>query len=270
MALAFCSLEKQTRANDTTQSNGPMMETTGHQPSTPSVPEPLSSEQPTTRALLLPVKDLRNAKQRLRGVLTPEERFRLAQAMLSDTIRAVRGVQQTNKIFVITNYEPAMEVAAKYGWEVLCEERQISESASVDFASRLCAERGVTSLLRLPLDLPLVQASDIDELLFAECAAPSVVMVPSRDGTGTNAILRTPPALFPSHFGPNSFAKHCSEAEKAGARMIVRRNERLEMDVDDEADLRALLRYDLMQTATGEWLEESGIAARFKTRAAAV
>jgi 2-phospho-L-lactate/phosphoenolpyruvate guanylyltransferase len=270
MALAFYSLAKRTKANDTTQSNGPMMETTGHSPSTPSLPETLSSGRPTLRALLLPIKDLRNAKQRLAGVLTPEDRFRLAQAMLSDTIRALRSVQQAKKIFVITNYEPAMEVAANYGWEVLREEHQVSESASVDFASRLCAETGVTALLRLPLDLPLVKASDIDELLSTECAAPSVVMVPSGDGTGTNAILRTPPALFPSHFGPNSFAKHLSEAEHAGARIIVRRNERLEMDVDDEADLRALLRHDLTQTATGKWLEESGIATRFRTRAAAV
>jgi 2-phospho-L-lactate/phosphoenolpyruvate guanylyltransferase len=247
-----------------------MMETKGPPRSTPSVPEPLSSERPTIRALLLPIKDLRNAKQRLAAVLTPDERFGLAQAMLSDTIRAVRGVQQANKIFVITNYEPAMEVAAKCGWEVLREERQISESASVDFASRLCADAGVTSLLRLPLDLPLIQASDIDDLLFTECAAPSVVMVPSRDGTGTNAILRTPPVLFSSHFGPNSFAKHRSEAEQAGARIIVRRNERLEMDVDDESDLRALLRHDLTHTATGKWLEESGVTARFKTLATAV
>ena len=33
-----------------------------------------------------------NAKQRLAAFLTPQERFGLAQAMLSDTVRAVRGV----------------------------------------------------------------------------------------------------------------------------------------------------------------------------------
>ena len=33
------------------------------------------------RALLLPIKDLRNAKQRLAGVLTVDERRGLAQAM---------------------------------------------------------------------------------------------------------------------------------------------------------------------------------------------
>ena len=95
-------------------------------------------------------------------------------------------------------------------------------------------------------------------------------MVPSRDGTGTNAILRTPPTLFPSHFGPDSFAKHRREAEQAGARILVRRNERLEMDVDDESDLRALLRHDLTNTATGKWLEENGVSARFRTRATAI
>jgi len=216
------------------------------------------------RALLLPIKDLRQAKQRLAPLLNAEERFALAQAMLADTMRAVRGVRRAEKIFVVTNYIPAMQAAEANGWELLREERQISESVSVDAASRHCAERGVTSLLRLPLDVPLVQASDIDALLAVECAAPAVVIVPSRDGTGTNAIRRMPPALFPSHFGSGSFAKHCGEAERAGAQIVVRRNACLEMDVDDEADLRALVRWDLRGTETGAWLERSGLMARLR------
>jgi 2-phospho-L-lactate guanylyltransferase len=215
------------------------------------------------RALLLPVKDLKNAKQRLAGLLTPEERCSLAQAMLADTLRAVRGVRLVEKIFVVTNYEPAIRAAKENGWEILCEESQISESASVDWASRICAERKVAGLLRLPIDLPLMRASDIDELLAVDCAAPGVVMVPSRDATGTNAILRMPPALFPSHFGEGSFAKHRAEVERAGARLIIRRNARLEMDVDDEADLRALLQHDLGGTQTGQWLAENRVAERF-------
>jgi 2-phospho-L-lactate guanylyltransferase len=216
------------------------------------------------RALLLPIKDLRQAKQRLAPLLNAEERLALAEAMLADTIRAVRGVRRADKIFVVTNYIPAMQAAEANGWELLREERQISESVSVDAASRRCAERGVTSLLRLPLDVPLVQASDIDALLAVECAAPAVVIVPSRDGTGTNAIRRTPPALFPSHFGAGSFAKHCAEAERAGAQIVVRRNACLEMDVDDEADLRALVRWDLRGTETGAWLARTGLMARLR------
>lgn len=215
------------------------------------------------RALLLPVKDLNNAKKRLIGVLTPEERFALAGAMLADTIRAVRGVRCAEKIFVVTNYEPVMQLAEDNRWEILREEQQISESHSVDAASKICEQRGVSGLLRLPLDLPLIRSSDIDALLAEECQAPALVIVPSRDGTGTNAMLRTPPTLFPSHFGSGSFAKHLSEAEMADARVMVRRNARLEMDVDDEADLRALLEYDLSGTETGGWLRASGVEAKF-------
>src|SRR5580692_572747 len=127
------------------------------------------------RALLLPIKDLKNAKKRLMGVLTPEERFELAAAMLKDTIRAVQGVRRAEKTFVVTNYEPAMSVADENGWEILREDRQISESDSVDAASRLCQARGVTGLLRIPLDVPLVQASDIDDLLAIECEEPALV-----------------------------------------------------------------------------------------------
>jgi 2-phospho-L-lactate guanylyltransferase len=216
------------------------------------------------RALLLPVKDLRNAKKRLIGVLTQEERFGLAEAMLADAIRTLRGVLSAEKIFVITNYQPAMDAAEESGWEVLREELQISESDSVDAASRICEERGVRALLRLPLDLPLVQSRDVDELLTIECHPPALAIVPSRDGTGTNAMLRTPPAFFPSHFGNGSFAKHLAEAKAAGAQVFVRRNLRLEMDVDDESDLRALLEHDLTGTETGRWLRESGVEAKFR------
>jgi 2-phospho-L-lactate guanylyltransferase len=210
------------------------------------------------------VKDLHNAKRRLMGVLTPGERFALAEVMLADTIRAVKSVRRAEKIFVITNYEPAMRLAEENRWEVLLEESQISESDSVDSASRICELRGVTGLLRIPLDVPLVQARDIDDLLAVECNEPALVIVPSRDGMGTNAILRMPPALFPSHFGMGSFAKHVGEAERVGARVIFRRSPRLEMDVDEESDLRALLQHDLSGTETGRWLRESGVEARFR------
>src|ERR1700676_3081575 len=200
------------------------------------------------RALLLPIKDLRNAKQRLAGVLSPEQRFGLAQAMLADTMRAVRGVRFARKIFVATNYQPAMLAARESGWEVLREEQQTSESDSVDAASRLCEQQGVTALLRLQLDF----------------AAPAMVIVPSRDGTGTNAILRTPPTLFRSQFGNGSFAKHTAAGERAGALVMVHRNPRIEMDVDDEADLRVLLQQDLRGTEAGRWLLENRIEAGFR------
>jgi 2-phospho-L-lactate guanylyltransferase len=214
------------------------------------------------RALLLPIKDHRNAKQRLAGVLTPQERQEFARAMMQDVLNAVKRVRRAERIFVVTSYEPAMRIAESAGWTVLAEGQQISESASVDAASRMCAAQGVASLLRLPLDLPLIRSEDIDELLSLDFAAPAAVLVPSRDGTGTNALLRTPPALFPSQFGTGSFAKHRALAEAAGAQILVRSNPRLAMDVDDPDDLLALFKQDLSATATGQWLAGTDIEKR--------
>src|SRR5262249_7221782 len=150
----------------------------------------------------------------------------------------IQRVRNAEKIFVISNYQPILGIAEENRWEILREDRQISESHAVDFASRVCEERGVTGLLRVPLDVPLAQAGDIEELLATPCGVPGLVIVPSRDGPGPNAILRTPPALFPSHFGEGSFAKHVSEAKRAGEKVFIRHNPRLEIDVDDESDLR--------------------------------
>jgi 2-phospho-L-lactate guanylyltransferase len=218
-------------------------------------------------ALLIPVKDLRRAKQRLAPHLSQQDRTSLAHAMFEDFCAAIVGTRLPEKVFVVTSFAPAIEVAAANKWEVVSEEQQESESASVDFASRICAARGVTSLARVPIDLPLITAADVDALFEANRAIaaarpgePSMIIVPSRCGTGTNALLRTPPALFPSHFGPNSFSKHLAEARDCDAHTTILRNERLELDVDDWEDLKALaIRSDLPRH-TARWLKSIGIS----------
>jgi len=192
------------------------------------------------RAILIPVKDLARAKQRLAGALPQEARARLARAMLEDVFHAVAGVRLAAAVFVVSSDAGALAAARARGWQCLPETTQRSESDSVDAASRICSARGVTALLRLPIDIPLVRTEDIEVLLAACPAAPGAVLVPSRSADGTNALLRTPPDLFPSHFGADSLRKHLREARACGARVELLRNPRIELDVDDEHDLRAL------------------------------
>jgi 2-phospho-L-lactate/phosphoenolpyruvate guanylyltransferase len=192
------------------------------------------------RAILIPVKDLAHAKQRLAGSLPQDARTRLARAMLEDMFQAVAGVRAAAAVFVVSSDPGALAAARSRGWQCLPETTQRSESDSVDSASHICSARGATALLRLPIDIPLVRSEDIEALLTACPAAPGTVLVPSRAGDGTNALLRTPPDLFPSHFGPDSLRKHLSEARARGARIELVRNPRIELDVDDEHDLRVL------------------------------
>jgi 2-phospho-L-lactate guanylyltransferase len=213
------------------------------------------------RAVLIPVKDLFCAKQRLAPILSQAERTALAAAMMEDVFSAVAEARGIDEVFVVSNYGPALERARSLRWEVIRERRQVSESDSVDRASRACAARGVDPLLRLPIDIPLLLASDVEDVLAAAGPAPACVLVASRDGTGTNALLRTPPGLFRSHFGTNSLRQHLAEAAKKGAQTRVLRNARIELDVDDEDDLRILAAREDVRGATQAWLRRAGFLA---------
>jgi len=208
------------------------------------------------RAILIPVKDLAHAKQRLAGALPQDARTRLARAMLEDVFHAAAGVRSAAAVFVVSSDLGALAAARARGWQCLPEATQSSESDSVDAASRICSARGVTALLRLPIDIPLVRSEDIEALLAACPTAPGAVLVPSRSADGTNALLRTPPDLFPSHFGADSLRKHLDEARACGARVELLRNPRIELDVDDEDDLRALAASEDLEIHTAGALRE--------------
>ncbi len=193
------------------------------------------------KALLIPVKDPTSAKTRLAELLSGEERRRLAWAMFEDVSLAMATTSKPDRIVLVSSFAPAIERARELGWDVLIEESQTSESTSVDWASRVLGERGFDTVMRLPADLPLVQAEDIDELLSIELDSPGTILVPSREGTGTNAIIRKPPALFPSRFGPNSLALHKQEAARVGVECIVVNNARIALDIDEPGDVELLI-----------------------------
>jgi 2-phospho-L-lactate guanylyltransferase len=193
------------------------------------------------KALLIPVKDPTYAKTRLAELLLEEERRQFAWAMFEDVSGAIVSARKPDSVVMVSSFTAAIERARKLGWDVLIEESQTSESASVDWASRILSERGFGTVMRLPADLPLVRAEDIDELLSIELDSPGALLVPSREGTGTNTIIRTPPALFPSRFGPNSLALHKQEAASVGVECVIANNARIALDIDEPADVELLL-----------------------------
>ncbi len=194
------------------------------------------------RFVVIPVKELSRAKERLSTLLEPQERMRLAAAMLGDVLRAVSESTAADRSFVVTLDGEAMRIARSYGIEVLEEDSQTSESASIDWASRRCAALGAEAVLRIPGDVPLVTARDIDDLLRSPLKPPAAVLVPSLDGLGTNAVLKSPPTALPSRFGYDSLRRHLEDARALNLNCEVRVVANLALDIDDTADLKELLR----------------------------
>ncbi len=224
-------------------------------------------------ALVIPVKGFRNAKKRLGRQFTAAAREELAAALCEDFFGVVGRARGLERIMVVSSEPEVLKRAEEMGFERLTESAQESESASVDAACRLCAEQGVESVLRLPVDLPLLEPEDITSLFAEKPEGPGMLIVPSRDGSGTNALLRTPPDLFPSRFGGGSFARHVAEGEAAGGRVCVVRNFRVELDLDELEDLQAFAALGARGTKAWGWLERqlplAGIEEQAGLRAAA-
>ncbi len=213
------------------------------------------------KAVLIPAKRISGAKQRLAAALSLQQRTDLIWAMLGDVTAAVNGATVPDRIVLISSDPEILGYAGAHGWEAIEEKAQVSESQSVDHASTILKEEGVGVVLRIPLDVPLIRSQDVDQLLGADAESPNALLVPSRDGQGTNALLRCPPDAFPSRFGPGSLAHHRREAARAGVSLTIVENVRVALDLDEVVDLNDFRSLGA-NTATGRYLAENRILAR--------
>ena len=193
--------------------------------------------------LCLPVKSLVRAKERLDHYLSQDDRQALARAMFEDVLLEARKVRGVDKLVVVSNDAQVLIVAAGAGALVMVEREQLSHAASADWAVAECMKRGATTVMLIPMDVPLVRAEEMESLLekSRSISPPSLVIVPSRDGTGTNAMVRNPPDVIRSRFGPNSFPDHLAQAKARGARVEVMRPGGMVLDIDEPADISLFL-----------------------------
>jgi 2-phospho-L-lactate guanylyltransferase len=194
--------------------------------------------------ILVPVKNLTDAKQRLSPVLTPEERFALAQAMCEDVLQALADWRDRPEVAVVTSDPFARGLAARFNFEVMADDNS-GETSAIEMATAVCRERGAKSTMVVPADIPLIKASELQKIVDVAPAA-GAVLVPDAAGRGTNAAWRSPCDLFPLRFGNDSFLPHKAAAKATGLPCVVLELASIARDVDRPEDL-----YELA-TASGE------------------
>jgi 2-phospho-L-lactate guanylyltransferase len=189
----------------------------------------------------VPIKSLANAKQRLGQALERGSRRSLVQAMFSDVLGALRRTEGVDAIAVVTDDVVAESLARGDGVAVLPDGREDGQSHATEVGISYAREQGFTRVLLLPGDTPLINPVEIEELL-ARCARDDigVAIVPDRHGTGTNALLISPPGAFPPSFGPESLERHLAIARDTGLVHRVESVPSLALDIDTPSDLAAL------------------------------
>ncbi len=220
--------------------------------------------------ILVPVKDLSGAKQRLAAVLSQEQRTLLARTMLKDVCAALAEVTPCPPVALVTNDPFASALARHYGFAVIQDNENLGESEAIAMATAQAEKLGAAFTLVLPADIPLLRPAEVDAVL-AEMPPAGTVLVPAADGRGTNAVLRRPCALFPLRFGNDSFLPHHASAQATGKTCVVLDNAGLPgiaLDIDRPSDLAQLLNFP-MRTRTQKLLCAWKLPERWRGNASA-
>ncbi len=185
---------------------------------------------------ILPLKGLDQAKQRLREALGAQPRRALVEAMFADVLIALRRTTGLCGILVVSADTVAQRIAEGYGAEVIDDDqRGHSQAAARGIAH--ARQAGAERVLLVPGDCPLLDPAELTELITAPAPARSVAIVPDRHGSGTNALLISPPEAFGPAFGPGSRARHEQQARAAGLESRTVAVPSLALDVDTPEDL---------------------------------
>ena len=94
-------------------------------------------------------------------------------------------------------------MAAALGADVLWEPQAGGHSQAVTFAMHACQQRGLSTILTIPGDIPHHRGGR-GRYHGATVPACTGGTVPNRDDLGTNAIVLSPPDCLPLRFGYDS------------------------------------------------------------------
>ena len=191
---------------------------------------------------LIPVKALSEVKSRLAPHLTLYQREELVLTMLNHVIQTLLDCPTLKRVSVVSPDQRVLDYAHMWGANALLEEKQGHNPALQAAAKREIAQ-GTTALLTISADLPLLQQSDIERMLLAS-QHYEIVLAPSQEGTGTNAVLMRPPLALPYVFGPNSLQRYQEEAERRELLTTQVKRPGLSLDVDTLKDLELFRRYE--------------------------
>ncbi|HEX6204686.1 MAG TPA: 2-phospho-L-lactate guanylyltransferase [Solirubrobacterales bacterium] len=194
-----------------------------------------------TATAVLPVKRFDAAKQRLATGIEDERRRELAGAMVADVLEAIGEARSIERLIVVSGEPLAQELANEAGAEVVADPEDAGHVEAALAGIARAEVEGAERVVLLAGDCPLLDPRELDRLLTG-VPGSYVGIVPDRHGTGTNALLLSPPGAIVPAFGEGSRARHVEAARAAGIPFGIEELPSIELDLDTPGDVIALTR----------------------------
>ncbi len=177
--------------------------------------------------IVIPFKK-ENAKSRLSGVLTPDERGLLAMKMLQDVLDATDG-------FAVDILTPSVFNDARIDPHILLSESGLNDALN-EYLS-MVAEYGCDPVMIVMADLPLLKSRHVREIAAFDA---DLVIAPGKGG-GTNILSIKDPSRFSTDYYGTSFLDHLRIAHDNGLSVEVYDSFAAATDIDEPDDLVELL-----------------------------
>jgi 2-phospho-L-lactate/phosphoenolpyruvate guanylyltransferase len=208
--------------------------------------------------VVIPVKDLKQTKSRLRPVLSLLERQALTLRILWKTIQTLKSSVSVESILVLTPDEHVLSFAKVLGVQGLKEKTKGLNQALRE-AARWAIDHDFGATLVVPSDIPYINKVDI-ELIRSMAMRKERLMViaPNRNGRGTNVLLMKPPGILKYSFGVNSFERHRQEAMARNVEIEIYSSASVAFDLDTSEEYRLLLEKERVREKTLGHENEAG------------
>jgi 2-phospho-L-lactate guanylyltransferase len=184
---------------------------------------------------IIPVKRLSLAKSSLSKALNPHQRRELVLSMLADVLKSVQKASSVESSIVVSPDEEVLEFARICG-AIGIADHDARLNEALELAIKHAMAKGVTSILILPSDIPLLTSADVENIISIGSSPQAVVIAPSK-ANGTNALFLRPADVMNLRFGGESFPAHLAEARAAGIKPQIYRSTTVANDIDEIEDL---------------------------------
>jgi 2-phospho-L-lactate/phosphoenolpyruvate guanylyltransferase len=183
---------------------------------------------------LVPIKERAVCKMRLAPILSSRGRLQLVRALLHHVIHTLRNSPGIDHIAVVSAERDDIPTDI-----VLVAHKRQGINQDLTQALHHVAERGATSTVIVPADLPLLDPADVAALLES-MRRSAVAVAPDRHELGTNGLALELPSPLELSFGENSYARHLAETRAHGIEPGLLRRRGFSFDIDNVEDLRCL------------------------------
>ena len=188
---------------------------------------------------IIPVKTFSKAKTRLN--LQQDCREEICRLMLQEVLKTISSCEIINQTVLVSKDEDALKIGRQFNSiEIFDDESGVNNA--IDLADEYLADKEFDCSIIFPQDIPTMTSSDIEILLGFIKSTNSVVVVPSRQFNGTNALVRCPSGLMQTRYDMGSYTHQIEAAKTKTANISIALIRRIMLDIDDESDLTFMLK----------------------------